>query len=95
MYSAVEVADFVVDHHLHHGCVVEQCILVRWSICRQIPNCGDNLSWKGYFWRFVFSFNDIFNEIHLLFFSLLPGSTFVVSLSVKHVINLIWPYSLQ
>ena len=26
MYSAVEVADFVVDRHLHHGCVVEQCI---------------------------------------------------------------------
>ena len=29
MYSAVEVADFVVDRHLHHGCVVEQCILVK------------------------------------------------------------------
>ena len=26
-----------------------------------------------------------------LFFSLPPGSTFVVSLSVKHVINLVWP----
>ena len=26
-----------------------------------------------------------------LFFSLPPGSTFVVSLFVKHVINLVWP----
>ena len=33
--------------------------------------------------RFIFLF---------LFFSLPPGSTFVVSLSVKHVINLVWPW---
>ena len=29
MYSAVEVADFVIDRHLYHGCVVEQCIHIK------------------------------------------------------------------
>ena len=28
-HETIEVADFVVDRHLHHGCVVEQCILVE------------------------------------------------------------------
>ena len=68
MYSAVEVADFIVDRHLHHGCVVEQCFLVK---------CGQDIvkfrtmvirSWEGYFWQFMVSYNDTFNEIHLFFF---------------------------
>ena len=36
--------------------------------------------------------HNIINEIHLfVFFSLPPWSIFVVNLSVKHVINLVWP----
>ena len=39
---------------------------------------------------FIFNdIHDVFNEIHLLIF-IFSGSTFVVSLSVKHVINLVY-----
>ena len=31
------------------------------------------LSWEGYFWRFVVSFNNIFNEIHLFIFIFFPA----------------------
>ena len=68
MYSAVEVADFVVDCHLHHGCVVEQCILVKRGRDVVESRTMVILSWEGYFWQFVISFNDVFNEIHLNFF---------------------------
>ena len=70
MYSAVEVADFVVDRHLHHGCVVEQCILVKRGQDVVKSRTVVILSWEGYFWRFMVSFNDVFNEIHLFIFFL-------------------------
>ena len=91
MYSAVEVTDFVVDRHLHHGCVVEQCIRVKRGRDVIKSRTVVTLSWERdtfggllitFLMRFIFLF---------LFFSLLSGSTFVVSLSVKHVINLVWP----
>ena len=94
MYSAVEVADFVVDRHLHHGCVVEQCILVQRGQDVVKYRTMVILSWKGYFWRFVVSFNDVFNEIHLFIFIFFPATRVnicIVSLSVKHIINLVWP----
>ena len=37
----------------------------------------------------------IFNIVIFIFFpATVPGSTFVVSLSMQHVINLVWPYLL-
>ena len=65
-YSAVEVADFTVNRHLHHGCMVEQCILVKraWSRCRQISNCGDMI--MGGIMTFLMRF--IFNIIIFIFF---------------------------
>ena len=74
MYSAVEVADFVVDRHLHHGCVVEQCILVKRGQDVVKSRTVVILSWEGYFWRFVVSFNDVFNEIHLFIFIFFPAT---------------------
>ena len=74
MYSAVEVADFVVDRHLHHGCVVEQCILVKRGQDVIKSRTVVILSWEGYFWRFVVSFNDVFNEIHLFIFIFFPAT---------------------
>ena len=74
MYSAVEVAaDFVVDRYLHHGCVVEQCILVKRGQDVIKSRTVVILSWEGYFWRFVVSFNDVFNEIYFYFFPCHPG----------------------
>ena len=54
--------------------MVEQCILVK---------CGQDvvksrtvviLSWEGYFWQFVVSFYDVFNEIHLFIFIFFPAT---------------------
>ena len=94
MYSAVEVADFVVDRHLHHGCVVEQCILVKCGQdvvkSRTVVNYHGRDTQFGGLWFLLMTI--LISFIFLfLFFSLPPGSTFVVSLSVKHVINLVWP----
>ena len=73
MYSAIEVADFVVDRHLYHGCVIEQCILVKRGQDVKSRTVVI-LSWEGYFWPFVVSFNDVFNDIHLFIFIIFPAT---------------------